>query len=212
MDIGIDEIFLIFILVMSVILHEIAHGYVAYLCGDPTAAKKGRLTLNPVAHIDPFMTILLPVLLVLMGSRVIFGGAKPVPINHFLLKRWPRDFILVSIAGVAVNFAIAAALALLVHLPVLSDRTRMVLAAGAYLNIFLGVFNLVPIPPLDGSRVFRFLLPRDLREKYDRIEPVGIIVILACLFLGLLNLLVPIVLALTEWLGILKWVVAWFVR
>ena len=180
-------VFILFILITSVILHEIAHGYVARLCGDPTAEKAGRLTLNPIPHIDPIMTIIVPALFILSNSGIIFGGAKPVPINPFLLRRMPRDYVLVALAGVAVNFTIAIGLALLTQIPILSPATRGLLAFGALLNIFLGVFNLVPIPPLDGSRVLEAFLPTRAREAYSRLQPYGFIIIVALLFFGVIG-------------------------
>ena len=193
MGIDIGMIFLIFILMMSVILHEIAHGYVAYLAGDPTAYRQGRLTLNPIPHIDPIMTILVPAIFIISGSSFIFGGAKPVPVNPYHFRNLRRDYILVALAGVTVNFIIAAALALLWQVPILSPPTRLILAKGAYINIFLGVFNLVPIPPLDGSRVVGALLPREAQKAYASIEPYGFIIIVALLYLRVIDFIVPVV-------------------
>ena len=170
--------FVIFILIMSVILHEVAHGWVASKCGDPTAEAAGRLTLNPIPHIDPFMTVVLPALLwFTTGGKMVFGAAKPVPVSPGYLRKWPRDFILVSLAGVAVNLAIALFLAVLMRVPFLAN-TAPALYHGAYLNIFLAVFNLVPIPPLDGSRAFQFLLPREMRDSYRKLEPYGFFIII----------------------------------
>ena len=191
--------FFFFILGYSVILHEIAHGYVAYLCGDPTAEKEGRLTLNPIPHIDPFLTIIMPAALFIMSNgRFIFGAAKPVPISPGYLKKWPRDFILVGLAGVAVNFAIAIILSLALNIPFLNERTLVVFRWAAYFNLLLGVFNLVPIPPLDGSRAFQFLLPRSLREGYMKLEPYGFMIILGLAYLGLLR---KVVLPVVNWLA-----------
>ena len=191
--------FLFFILGYSVILHEIAHGYVAYLCGDPTAEREGRLTLNPIPHIDPFLTIILPGALYYMSNgRFIFGAAKPVPISPGYLKKWPRDFILVGLAGVAVNFAIAIVLSLALRIDFLNQRTLVVFWWGAYFNLLLGVFNLVPIPPLDGSRAFQFLLPRSLREGYRKLEPYGFMIILMLFYLGLLRI---VVLPVVDWMA-----------
>ncbi|MCZ6692000.1 MAG: site-2 protease family protein [Planctomycetota bacterium] len=203
-------VFFFFIFGMSVILHEVAHGYVAYLCGDPTADLKGRLTLNPIPHIDPMMTIIVPLFFFLSNSGMIFGAAKPVPVNPALLRKWPRDYILVSIAGVAVNFALAGLLALLIHLvqmpekPLLSGQTLRALRMGALMNIVLGVFNLIPIPPLDGSRAFRFLLPRKTRVSYDRLEPFGFIILVVLLMSGALHSVIwPIIMKLARWMTIL---------
>lgn len=190
MDLSLGHVFIIFILVMSVILHEIAHGYVAYLCGDPTAAQAGRLTLNPIPHIDPIMTILVPAVFIVSGSPFIFGGAKPVPVNPFLFRRMPRDYLLVALAGVTVNFLIATALAGLVQIPILSDSTRGLLAWGAVINIFLGVFNLVPIPPLDGSKVVEVFLPDHAKRAYMRLQPYGFMIIIALFYFHVLDMII----------------------
>ena len=200
-------IFFFFIFIYSVILHEIAHGYVAYLCGDDTPRLDGRLTLNPIPHIDPFMTILVPLIFYYANTGIIFGGAKPVRFNPANLRKWPRDFILVGLAGVTVNFIIAGALSLIINLarmpeePLLSDRTIRVFYLAALMNIFLAVFNLVPIPPLDGSRAFRFLLPRHVREAYDRLESFGFVIIIALLYLRVIQLVVfPITYQIAGWM------------
>lgn len=185
MPLNLDLAFLIFILIVSVILHEIAHGYVAYLCGDPTAYREGRLTLNPIPHIDPMMTVIVPAMFIILSKGAfIFGGAKPVPINPYLLRNKPRDYLLVSLAGVAVNFLIAFVLTSLSEIPLLSPQTQALLVRGAFLNIFLGVFNLVPIPPLDGSRVVETFLPRKARDSYMQLQPFGFMIIIGILWMG----------------------------
>jgi Zn-dependent protease len=168
----------------SVILHEIAHGWVALKCGDPTAKWEGRLTLNPVPHIDPFMSVVVPLLCYLgSGGTMIFGGAKPVPVNVRNLRKYPRDWILVSLAGIATNFAIAASFAGLLHLfsfvapSLLGGLVGTVLMQTVITNLILVVFNLLPIPPLDGSRAFRFLLHGELRQAYDSIGRYGFFII-----------------------------------
>jgi len=167
----------------SVILHEIAHGWVALKCGDPTAKWEGRLTLNPVSHIDPVMSVLVP-LVTYFTTGVIFGAAKPVPVNTYNLRRYPRDWILVAVAGVATNFLIAATCSLLLHVLVRAapavgyGMVGAVLLQTAITNLVLVVFNLIPIPPLDGSRAFRFLLKGEARRAYDSIERYGMFIIL----------------------------------
>jgi Zn-dependent protease len=166
MDILINLILGFPILIYSAILHEIAHGYVADKLGDPTARLSGRLTLNPIKHIDPFLSIILPILLLVSGSPVIFGGAKPVPVDPFNLKEGRKDIALVSLAGPATNIALAiigAILFKLFHLlpffglPYLI--ISLILQMIVQLNLLLAIFNLLPIPPLDGSKIFALILP-----------------------------------------------------
>jgi Zn-dependent protease len=181
----------------SVILHEIAHGWVALKCGDPTAKWEGRLTLNPVPHIDPWMSVILPALMYFgSGGAMIFGGAKPVPVNTRNLRRYPRDWILVSIAGVATNLAIAATLALILHAgvrlapAVFGGVLGEILFRAAITNLVLTVFNLIPIPPLDGSRAFRFLLKGEARAFYDSLERYGLIILVIFISTGFGNQIV----------------------
>lgn len=168
--------------VMSVVLHEIAHGYVAKLCGDPTAEIAGRLSLNPVRHIDPFMTILLPLLLLVFSrGRMMFGGAKPVPVNPYNFRKPETDHLKVSLAGVVVNFTIAAVFGFSLHLwpPGQAGFTLFTLIVVA--NLMLGFFNLLPIPPLDGSHVMRFFLARlspQLAAAYERIGRFGLVLLI----------------------------------
>jgi len=172
------------ILVYSAILHEIAHGFVAYRLGDPTAKLLGRLTLNPRPHIDPIMSIALPLILILSGSPVIFGAAKPVPVDPFNLRDGRKDIALVSLAGPATNFLIAAIAALLIKLlGVVSLGGEVEILVGWFLlivvrlNLLLGIFNLIPIPPLDGSKIFALLLPEKEAAAYLSIGSVGIFIL-----------------------------------
>jgi len=180
-------------LVFSVVVHEVAHGTVAYFLGDTTARDNGRLTLNPLPHIDPIWTIVMPVIFFFsMGAA--FGGAKPVPVNVFNLRKPRRDMMLVSLAGPAANFAIAL-LSLLVLAVVMRSELGIahgigvVMVALYQINLLLIAFNLIPIPPLDGSRVVTGLLPRAQAEAYARLEPYGLMIIMALLFTGLLRYL-----------------------
>jgi Zn-dependent protease len=174
---------LVLVVVPSITSHEAAHGFVADRLGDPTARERGRLTLNPIPHIDPFFTILLPAFLILSGSPFIFGGAKPVPVDVSRLRRPRRDWALVGAAGPFANVAIAIALSVLlsvlVHASVLnrSSRATAVLAVGICVNVVLAIFNLIPIPPLDGSRVAQYFLSGKVLKAYRRLERIGLLVV-----------------------------------
>lgn len=164
------QIAMIFILIISVIIHEMAHGYAANWLGDPTARLAGRLSANPLVHLDPMMSVILPGILLVTGSPILFGAAKPVPYNpyNFTNQKWGEA--IVAFAGPLANFAIAGIFAVLIRLSeVLSlSESFITLAFGVImLNIFLAIFNLVPIPPLDGSKILPSLLPRPLRMKYE---------------------------------------------
>lgn len=181
-------------ILLAVILHEVAHGWVAHRLGDPTAAERGRLTLNPIAHVDLLGTIIVPLLLVLSKTGFVFGWAKPVPINYANLRHPRRDMMLVAAAGPVTNLLIAAFAALVVHAmtALLPQATgglpRAAVVAVAVMatytvttNVFLGIFNLLPIPPLDGGRVMTSLLPRPLARGYARVEPFGFVIVFALL-------------------------------
>jgi Zn-dependent protease len=179
------------IFVMSVVAHEVAHGWMALQCGDPTALRAGRLTLNPIRHIDPVRTVLLPLFIWIgSGGRMIFGGAKPVPVNPFLFKNFRRDNILVSLIGVTTNFVIAVGLAALLRVLLATHFFQgdspgtEVLVGGVRVNLLLAFFNLMPIPPLDGSHVVAVLLPRALAEPYERLGEAGFVIVLALLWFG----------------------------
>lgn len=164
------QIAMIIALVMSVVLHEMAHGYAANWLGDPTARLQGRLSANPLVHIDPLMSVIIPGLLVLSGSPFLFGAAKPVPYNpyNFTNQKWGEA--IVAAAGPAMNIFLAFVFAGLVHFSgVLSlSETFVGLAINIIiLNIFLALFNLVPIPPLDGSKILPRLLPYALAMRYE---------------------------------------------
>jgi len=181
-------------LLFSVVIHEVAHAVVALWCGDPTAKRLGRITLNPAVHIDPFMTILLPVMLLWMSNgQFAFGGAKPVPVNPFNLHNPKRDMMLVSIAGplsnilLAVIFMIAYRIALEVDV---QEAYRQLLRLGAMLNVILATFNMIPIPPLDGSKVLMGVLPDRQAELLRSIEPYGMFIIMGLLMVGGLSRLI----------------------
>jgi Zn-dependent protease len=187
---------------IAVIIHEYCHGWVAYKLGDPTAKYAGRLTLNPLEHIDPFGTVLLPLMLVILKSPVIFGWAKPVPVNFWNLRNPRRDMIWVGLAGPMANFLLAVVLSLFLKVAS-SDIARELLAAGVTINLVLAVFNLMPIPPLDGSRVVSGMLPYRVAIAYNAWERYGTVIIFLLLFLGFFNVVVwPLVAILAQWLGI----------
>jgi Zn-dependent protease len=182
------------ILIYSAILHEIAHGFTAYRLGDPTAKIRGRLTLNPVSHIDPFMSIIFPLMLILSGSPIIFGGAKPVPIDPFNLKEGRKDIALTALAGPLTNIILAIFFALLIHIffpqtPLgevsQSSIPGFILSTAVQLNLLLAVFNLIPIPPLDGSKVFALILPKRDAAIYLSLESMGMFIVFLLLFFPL---------------------------
>ena len=164
------------ILIFSAILHEVAHGYVAERLGDPTARLMGRLTLNPRSHIDPMMSVLLPLMLIISGSPVIFGAAKPVPVDPFNLRDGRRDMALVALAGPMTNILLAILASVLLKISGATPLSDILLAA-ARINLLLAIFNLIPIPPLDGSKVFSLILPEKEAAAYLSLGSVGMLII-----------------------------------
>jgi Zn-dependent protease len=191
---------LLLILLFSLTVHESAHAWTANRLGDPTARRLGRISLNPVVHIDPIGTILLP-LVAFMAGGLIFGWAKPVPVNPRNLKNYRRDFLLIAAAGPASNLLLATAASLLMRVgpagaaasggiaSVLFDMGFMVIQ----LNLLLAVFNMIPIPPLDGGNVLAGLLPGPLADGYDRVvRPYGFMILLVLMMTGTLyDLIIP---------------------
>ena len=155
---GISIVISLIILLFSAILHEIAHGAVAEYFGDDTARNAGRITLNPLVHIDPYFTILVPLILVLSGSPVIFGAAKPVPVNYFNLRNYRWGVFWVSIAGVLTNLFLAAVFSIPLHFASLPAAAANLFVTIVEINVFLAVINMIPIPPIDGSKVFAALI------------------------------------------------------
>jgi len=169
----------------AIILHEVAHGYTAYLLGDPTAKRMGRLTLNPIKHVDPVGTVILPIaLLVMSGGAFFFGYAKPVPFNPRNFKNERTGMLLTGIAGPVTNIALAVVFGIGLRFfpetgPVWLGYVFTGLYYFAYFNLVLAFFNLVPVPPLDGSRVLQWFLPDALRDAYHSLERYGFLALIA---------------------------------
>ncbi|MCS6878751.1 MAG: site-2 protease family protein [Geminicoccaceae bacterium] len=176
---------------LAITLHEAAHGWAADKLGDDTARRLGRVTVNPLAHVDPFGTVLVPGALVLLGSPFVFGWAKPVPVAFHRLRRPKRDMVLVAAAGPAVNLVQAVVAAWAMHLtdllpPRLGEWVHANCNNAVFANIFLAAFNLLPLPPLDGGRILTGLLPLPFARVFARLERVGLVVLL------LLAVIVPL--------------------
>lgn len=194
-------------LLMAITFHEVAHGFVANRMGDPTARDQGRLSLNPLKHLDPLGTVILPLLLIISRSPFIFGYAKPVPVNPMYLKDPRRDMMYVAAAGPGSNFLLALLSGLLFRvITIFSPASVMavmresiyaspqgtmemflvplalMLQFSTRINILLGLFNLIPIPPLDGGRILTGILPHDLADSFARVERYGMLILLALLF------------------------------
>lgn len=182
-------IFTVIVLIISVIVHEVAHGWAANALGDPTAKLQGRLSLNPIRHVDPIGSILIPAVLVLTNSSFLFGWAKPVPYNPYNLKNQRWGEAIVGVAGVAVNLFLAVLFAGIARFAFGADMIEFGTLASlvVLVNLSLGIFNLLPIPPLDGFTVLRGILPfrvsMKLREIEDRIQAGGIFSLVLILFL-----------------------------
>ncbi len=195
----------IVILLFSVILHEVMHGLAALYWGDTTAQQAGRLTLNPISHIDPIGTILVPALLALTHSPFLFGWAKPVPIDPFNFRDIRKGELATSAAGIAANLALALLAALLFHLLVSFANTLwlQILIFTSYINLLLAVFNMIPIPPLDGSKILISLLPPKAAAGFAALEQYGMFLLLLLLVSGLFGaVLGPVLILLMHILGL----------
>ncbi len=175
-------------LVIAITFHEAAHGFVAHALGDDTAWKQGRVTFNPLKHIDPFGTLILPAMLLLAHSPFLFGYAKPVPVNFRALRNPRIDMVWVALAGPATNIALALAAALALHIvgylpPNAAQWLFDNLKNALVINVILAIFNMLPIPPLDGGRVAVGLLPRFLAAPLARLEPFGMLILIGILII-----------------------------
>ncbi|TBV83366.1 MAG: site-2 protease family protein [Desulfobulbaceae bacterium] len=187
-----------FPLLFAITVHEVAHGWMARRLGDPTAMMLGRLTLNPIKHIDPVGTLLVPGILLVLGTGFVFGWAKPVPVNQRNLRNPNRDMMLVSAAGPLSNLLMALLWGLVAKvgvilagaIPMLGLPLVYMGGAGILINLVLMVLNLLPIPPLDGSRIVSGLLPPGLADQYNRLESVGFIILLVLLATGTLGAII----------------------
>lgn len=189
------------ILLFSVIIHECAHGWMAERCGDNTARIMGRITLNPLPHIDIIGTIILPIVFILSSLHIVFGYAKPVPVNPYRFNNPRRDMMLVSFSGPASNLLLAVAFSLLLRIllimPLFSVHIKTIFihlfTFGVFINIFLAIINLIPIPPLDGSGIVSGLLPSDIAYHYERLRPYGFIILVVLLMSGVIGkIIMPI--------------------
>jgi Zn-dependent protease len=213
-----DTLLAVVVLLFSIVIHEVAHAWQARREGDDTAERLGRITLNPIPHIDVFGSIIVPAALFATGSGFLFGWAKPVPVNPANYRDYVKGDIRVSMAGIVSNLILAAIATLLTAVLVkieslgfgsaaLLDPLYTALQYGLFINLILAFFNLLPIPPLDGSHVLAHLLPRDLRQQYRRVGQYGILILMGVMYL------VPGAFSVVLWpVFFLQGLADWFVR
>jgi len=191
------KIFQIIVLVFSAVIHEYMHGWMADRLGDPTAKNEGRLTLSPIPHIDLFGSVLLPFLLVVTGSNFVLGWAKPVPYNPYNLRDQKYGELKVALAGPMANFITALFFGLLIRFfggwmfsinPVVPELLSIIV----FINLLLMIFNLIPIPPLDGSKILMTFLSYEWKLRFQRLEPYGIFIILFLIMFGFFSLIWPL--------------------
>ena len=181
---GLETVAFLIALIIAITFHEAAHGFVARLFGDHTATRLGRVTLNPIKHVDLFGTIILPGFMLLSGAPFLFGYAKPVPVNFDYLNPKRLGMIIVAAAGPGMNLLLAWISALLIHINLGADTLgNEILVNSIRFNIVLAIFNMMPLPPLDGGRVMVGLLPRPLSQKLANLEPYGFLILLGLIFL-----------------------------
>jgi Zn-dependent protease len=181
--------------IIAIVLHEIAHGYVASKLGDPTAKALGRITFNPLKHVDPFLSVILPGILILSHSPIIFGGAKPIPVNPGYFKNPRRDMAIVAVAGPVTNFILAGMCfylySFLIEIKTSSfylNIAEIWLVYSILINVVLGLFNLIPVPPLDGGRIAVGLLPLTLARSWAKLERYGLLIVLLLLYFDIPNI------------------------
>jgi len=186
----------IIVFIIVIVTHECAHGYVAYLFGDRTAKDAGRLTLNPLRHADPVGTVIFPAILILMHSPVVFGWAKPVPINPRNFKNPRQGLFFSALAGPAANFGLAVIFAFIFKMGLFAPHSVLwtFLLTGIIISLVLGIFNLIPIPPLDGSNIIMSILPLKLVRPFAKLEKYGFFILIIFLYLGLFDkFIIPLV-------------------
>jgi Zn-dependent protease len=196
-------VFLVFFafLLVAMTIHEFAHSWMAYKLGDLAAKYSGRLTFNPLAHIDIFWTVILP-LLFFFSTGFFIAAAKPVPINYWALRNPKKDMALIGLAGPASNIILALVLATIYKIVPVSGILGLIIIKFIYINLMLGFFNLIPIPPLDGSRIMAGLLPENLTSSYISLEPYGFAIIILLSWLGLLSFVIHPVRIILSWFAI----------